>query len=136
MLDIYLLTLALSIAFGGLASVLLLMMSRTPRFATGLISGGSGPAALYLNESPTGGALRFQQRSDPQTDLDAVTGAYPIDIDGDGITDLAVLRVVVKRGFSHDVADLFVADLKRQLPRLERQPEPVHDHQSGAGFRH
>ena len=50
--------------------------------------------------------------------------------------DLAVLRVVVKRGFSHDVADLFVADLKRQLPRLQRQPEPVHDHTSGAGFRH
>lgn len=34
MLDIYLLTLALSIAFGGLASVLLLTMSRAPRFAT------------------------------------------------------------------------------------------------------
>jgi len=34
MLDIYLLTLALSIAFGGLASVLLLTMSRTQRFAT------------------------------------------------------------------------------------------------------
>ncbi len=50
--------------------------------------------------------------------------------------DLAVLRVVVKRGFSHDVADLFVADLKRQLPRLERQPEPVHDHASGGGFHH
>jgi glutamate decarboxylase len=50
--------------------------------------------------------------------------------------DLAVLRVVVKRGFSHDVADLFVADLKRQLPRLERQLEPVHDHKSAGGFKH
>ena len=29
---------------------------------------------------------------DPTTDLDAVTGAYPLDIDGDGVTDLAVLR--------------------------------------------
>jgi glutamate decarboxylase len=50
--------------------------------------------------------------------------------------DLAVLRVVVKRGFSHDVADLFVADLKRQLPRLERQPEPVHGHDSAGAFHH
>ena len=51
-------------------------------------------------------------------------------------TDLAALRVVVKRGFSHDVADLFLADLKRQLPRLERQREPVVDPFAAAGFRH
>jgi hypothetical protein len=42
-------------------------------------------------------------------------------------TDLAALRVVVKRGFSHDMADLLVADLKRQLPRLEKQPHPLHE---------
>jgi hypothetical protein len=30
---------------------------------------------------------------DPVTDLTDVTGAYPLDIDGDGFTDLAVLRV-------------------------------------------
>jgi glutamate decarboxylase len=50
--------------------------------------------------------------------------------------DLAVLRVVVKRGFTHDVAGLFVNDLKRQLPRLERQPIPVNDRETGSGFRH
>ena len=50
--------------------------------------------------------------------------------------DLAVLRVVVKRGFTHDVASLFVADLQRQLPRLERQRAPDHDGASGSGFRH
>jgi glutamate decarboxylase len=33
--------------------------------------------------------------------------------------DLAALRVVVRRGFSHDLADLLLADLRRQLPRLE-----------------
>ena len=35
------------------------------------------------------------------TDLDAVTGAYPLDIDGDGLVDLAVLRLgenVILRG--------------------------------------
>ena len=42
------------------------------------------PAALYRNESPVGGALRFAQVPDPATDLTSVTGAYPIDIDGDG----------------------------------------------------
>jgi glutamate decarboxylase len=42
-------------------------------------------------------------------------------------TDLAALRVVVKRGFSHDVADLLVDDIKRQLPRLQKQPAPMHE---------
>jgi glutamate decarboxylase len=42
-------------------------------------------------------------------------------------TDLAALRVVVKRGFSHDVADLLIADVKRQLPRLKKQPAPMHE---------
>ncbi len=51
-------------------------------------------------------------------------------------TDLAALRVVVKRGFSHDVADLLIRDLQRQLPRLQRQPEPVHDEDSAASFHH
>ncbi len=50
--------------------------------------------------------------------------------------DLAVLRIVVKRGFTHDVASLFIADLKRQLPRLERQQAPVSDLASAGGFRH
>jgi glutamate decarboxylase len=51
-------------------------------------------------------------------------------------TDLAALRIVVRRGFSHDVAELFLSDLKRQLPRLERQREPLEDPEAGAGFRH
>ena len=50
--------------------------------------------------------------------------------------DLAALRVVVRRGFTHDLADLLVADLKRQLPRLQQQPEPVHDATTDASFRH
>ncbi len=50
-------------------------------------------------------------------------------------TDLAVLRVVVRTGFTHDLADLLVADLKRKLPRLEAQPEPQHE-QDAAAFHH
>jgi enediyne biosynthesis protein E4 len=56
------------------------------------IAGGRNPAALYRNDSPIGGALHFTRVSDPVTDLDNVNGAYPIDIDGDGHTDLVVLR--------------------------------------------
>ena len=55
-------------------------------------AGGSQPAGLYRNESPTGGALSFTQVESPETDLTEVTGAYPLDIDSDGETDLAVLR--------------------------------------------
>ena len=65
------------------------------------LAGGEGPAALFRNTSPVGGALRFEAVQDPTTDLTAVTGAYPIDIDGDRLTDLAVLRLgetVVLRG--------------------------------------
>ena len=51
-------------------------------------------------------------------------------------TDLTALRIVVKRGFSHDMADLFIADLARQLPRLQRQAEPVQDPGQASGFRH
>jgi enediyne biosynthesis protein E4 len=56
------------------------------------VAGGEEPAGLYRNVSDVGGALRFTREADPQTDLTAVTGAYPLDVDGDGIIDLVVLR--------------------------------------------
>ena len=49
--------------------------------------------------------------------------------------DLAALRVVVKRGFTHDLGDLLIRDIQRQLPRLEKQPEPQHGEQPNA-FHH
>ena len=57
------------------------------------VAGGSNPAAVYRNNSPTGGALKFTRLAAAATDLTDVVGAYPIDIDGDGKVDLAVLRV-------------------------------------------
>jgi hypothetical protein len=56
-------------------------------------AGGTNPAALYRNQSPVGGELRFTPVPDPVTDLTNVVGAYPVDIDGDSRTDLAVLRL-------------------------------------------
>ena len=50
--------------------------------------------------------------------------------------DLAALRVVVRRGLTHDMADQLVNDLKKLLPRLEKQPAPVHDQTTASGFRH
>jgi glutamate decarboxylase len=50
-------------------------------------------------------------------------------------TDLAVLRVVVRQDFSHDVADLLMHDLERQLPRLQSQTAPVQT-ADAAGFHH
>jgi len=57
------------------------------------LAGGANPAALYRNQSRTGGALSFAKVDSPVTDIPAVTGAYPLDVDGDGIVDLAVLRI-------------------------------------------
>jgi len=51
-------------------------------------------------------------------------------------TDLAALRVVVKRGFGHDMANLLVSDIERQLPRLQKQSAPLHDGSEASGFHH
>jgi glutamate decarboxylase len=50
--------------------------------------------------------------------------------------DLAALRVVVRQGFGHDMADMLIADLQRQLPRLQSQPAPVHDASTATAFSH
>ena len=56
------------------------------------VAGGTEAASLYRNRSAVGGALAFSRVEHPATDLTLVTGAYPIDIDGDDVVDLAVLR--------------------------------------------
>ncbi|MEP7241864.1 MAG: CRTAC1 family protein [Devosia sp.] len=65
-----------------------------------LLAGGEKPAKFYLNQSPRGGVLKFKEQQSG-LELDAVTGAYPLDVDSDGITDIVELRVgeaVVMRG--------------------------------------
>ncbi|MBO0730347.1 MAG: glutamate decarboxylase [Acidimicrobiaceae bacterium] len=51
-------------------------------------------------------------------------------------TDLSVLRVVVRNGFSYDLADLFIEDLSRLLPELQRQNGPLQTPAEGSGFHH
>lgn len=51
--------------------------------------------------------------------------------------DLSVLRVVCRNGFSVDLAELFVDDLRRLLPELRRQPHPsTRDKGAATGFHH
>ena len=52
------------------------------------------PIRLRLRSTPvsSAGALHFSRLADPTTDLVGVVGAYPIDVDGDGISDLFVIR--------------------------------------------
>ncbi len=61
-------------------------------FADALLAGGENPAAFYVNRSPRGGPLRFEKQQSG-LELESATGAYPIDIDSDGIMDVVVLRV-------------------------------------------
>ena len=60
-------------------------------------AGGVNPASLYVNGSDVGGSLSFTRKHSAVTDLTAVTGAYPIDVTGDDVLDLVVLR----RGGKH-----------------------------------
>lgn len=57
-----------------------------------LMAGGEKPASFYVNQSTAGGALHFSKQSSG-LEFDAVTGAYPIDIDSDGTMDVVLLRV-------------------------------------------
>lgn len=64
------------------------------------LAGGTNPARLWRNDSAVAGPLRFAPVPSG-LEIDAVTGAYPIDIDADALTDLVLLRVgenLVMRG--------------------------------------
>lgn len=56
------------------------------------VTAGVGKARLYRNRSARGGALKLQETRAGLETTNAV-GAYPLDIDGDRVTDLVVLRV-------------------------------------------
>lgn len=56
-------------------------------------AGGSGPSRLLINTTPGPGAPITFKVADGFPALTDVTGAYPIDMDGDGWADLFVMRV-------------------------------------------
>ena len=51
-------------------------------------------------------------------------------------TDLAVLRIVVRNGFTHALADLLLADLARALPELEKEGGRPTDPAKATAFHH
>ncbi|MEO1308880.1 MAG: VCBS repeat-containing protein, partial [Pseudomonadota bacterium] len=53
-------------------------------------AGGTSPARLFVSRQ--GGGIAFDLGTE-LPEMSGVTGAYPIDIDSDGVLDLAVLRV-------------------------------------------
>ncbi len=59
------------------------------------LAGGSNPARLFVNQSATGGALKFAEKPTGLSAKEAkgVSAIYPIDIDNDGHKDLVLLRV-------------------------------------------
>ncbi len=50
--------------------------------------------------------------------------------------DLAALRIVVRRGFTYDVADMLLSDLQKQLKRLEKLPAPLVPEDEASSFHH
>jgi hypothetical protein len=56
------------------------------------VAGGANRAKLYRNQSRKGGALSFVEFASG-AETESAVGAYPLDIDGDGLIDLIVLRV-------------------------------------------
>jgi hypothetical protein len=61
-------------------------------FADLFFAGGENASGLFHNQSAARGPLLFERVSAPEAELLGVTGAYPLDVDGDGKIDLAVLR--------------------------------------------
>src|SRR4029077_5972708 len=57
------------------------------------LAGGAGPAGVYRNVTNVGESPRFSVVNSRGADLTCANGAYPLDVDGDGIVDLAVLRI-------------------------------------------
>lgn len=57
-----------------------------------VLAGGTAPATFYLNSSKQAGPLQFKAETSG-LEIDKVTGAYPVDIDSDGIMDVVLLRI-------------------------------------------
>jgi glutamate decarboxylase len=61
-----------------------------------------------------------------------IVPAYPMPPD---LEDMAVLRIVVRNGFSRDLASVLLDDLRRVVSRLD-SASPIPSEQTRTGFHH
>ncbi len=59
--------------------------------------------------------------------------AYPMPVD---LTDVTVQRIVVRNGFSHDLASAFLADLRDEVDYLDALTGPMPAEGQRSGFHH
>ncbi|OUS04258.1 hypothetical protein A9Q96_15000 [Rhodobacterales bacterium 52_120_T64] len=57
------------------------------------VAGGASSASLFRNKSSRGGDVNMVNDTPVELALTDVTGAYPVDIDSDGLLDLFIMRV-------------------------------------------
>lgn len=62
-------------------------------------AGGSNPSTLMINRSTPGGEISFEAATPEILAVTDANGAYPLDLDNDGILDLVVLRVGENRTY-------------------------------------
>jgi glutamate decarboxylase len=82
-----------------------------------LLSDGSGIPAFAFGVVADTGFTVFDA-SERIRERGWIVPAYPMP---PSLDELAVLRVVVRNGFSRDLAALFLADLKRTVEAIERR---------------
>ncbi|MDF2371123.1 MAG: VCBS repeat-containing protein [Rhizobiaceae bacterium] len=65
------------------------------RFPDLMLAGGTSKVQLFVNESKPAGPLKFtpQKLDISDTELESVTGLYPIDLNNDGFKDVVMLRL-------------------------------------------
>lgn len=59
--------------------------------------------------------------------------AYPMPVD---LTQVTVQRIVVRNGFSHDMAEAFIKDLKSCVKYLDGLRSPMPSEARASGFHH
>ena len=91
-----------------------------------LSRGGDIPAFAFRLREP--GPYSVYDLSDVLRARGWIVPAYAMP---PAIEDMSVLRVVVRNGFSQDMAVLFLADLKADVDRLSRRAVPSDEERSG-----
>ncbi|MQY24658.1 glutamate decarboxylase [Nocardia aurantia] len=106
----------------------------------------AGPFELIHDGDPLRGITAVSWRMTEETDYNLydlsdrlrsrgwLIAAYPLPADRQGET---VMRAVIRHGFTHDMVDLLLADVRRSIDHLHRHPlETSLTRQEAGGFTH